>query len=289
MHYVIGDVHGCYDDLMMLLSKIEAKDNDANFIFVGDFIDRGPKVWECLQFMMKNITAEGKYQSVLGNHEELIIRWYKEWCYWWNIGGGEDGSQMPETQYDFSACLQANNCMTKEKVKPIIDFFKKLPFRKEIEIPSSKGGVVKYEIVHAWDTFEEEDEAGRETLNVWSRDCTGNYMNDTIIIHGHTPTISFEYSFLEKTTPGMIGYRKNAINVDGGCCFGPYHREFPCMLCGICLETLEEIYPYSLEDRFWELNKAHMTEDSLKQKIESFKQYYFIPMNKYRMEILSRL
>lgn len=35
MHYVIGDVHGCYDELMLLLQKIDAKDKDARYIFVG--------------------------------------------------------------------------------------------------------------------------------------------------------------------------------------------------------------------------------------------------------------
>ena len=44
MHYVIGDVHVCYDELMLLLQKIEAKDKDARYIFVGDFIDRGKQV-----------------------------------------------------------------------------------------------------------------------------------------------------------------------------------------------------------------------------------------------------
>ena len=40
MHYVIGDVHGCYDELMRLLQKIEEKDNDAIIYFVGAYIIR---------------------------------------------------------------------------------------------------------------------------------------------------------------------------------------------------------------------------------------------------------
>ena len=71
MHYVIGDVHGCYDELMRLLQKIEEKDNDAIIYFVGDLIDRGPKVWEVLNWAMEHITPDGKYRSVRGNHEEL--------------------------------------------------------------------------------------------------------------------------------------------------------------------------------------------------------------------------
>ena len=40
MHYVIGDVHGCYDEMMWLLANIEAKDSEAIIYFLGDFIDR---------------------------------------------------------------------------------------------------------------------------------------------------------------------------------------------------------------------------------------------------------
>jgi len=37
-HYIIGDVHGEYDTLMRLVSKIPS---EAKLIFVGDLIDRG--------------------------------------------------------------------------------------------------------------------------------------------------------------------------------------------------------------------------------------------------------
>lgn len=44
MHYCIGDIHGCFDEMLLLIQKIENTDKDAEFIFLGDFIDRGPKV-----------------------------------------------------------------------------------------------------------------------------------------------------------------------------------------------------------------------------------------------------
>ena len=49
MHYVIGDIHGCYQDMIALLNKIESQDQDAQIIFVGDFIDRGPDVDKVLE------------------------------------------------------------------------------------------------------------------------------------------------------------------------------------------------------------------------------------------------
>ena len=43
MQYIIGDIHGCADTLQKLLAKVRAADEDAKFVFVGDYIDRGLK------------------------------------------------------------------------------------------------------------------------------------------------------------------------------------------------------------------------------------------------------
>ncbi len=48
----------------------------------------------------------------------------------------------------------------------------------------------------------------------------------------------------------MISYRRNMINLDGGCVFYENFAQFPCMLCALCLETLEEIYPWTVEERY---------------------------------------
>ena len=63
---VIGDIHGCYDELMMLLEKLGyTKDADAGMIhpdgrkavFLGDLCDRGPKNVEVLNLVMKVVGA----------------------------------------------------------------------------------------------------------------------------------------------------------------------------------------------------------------------------------------
>ena len=48
---VIGDVHGNYDKLMNLWEQIHYTDDDF-LIFLGDYIDRGDKPLECLDFVM---------------------------------------------------------------------------------------------------------------------------------------------------------------------------------------------------------------------------------------------
>ena len=66
-YYVIGDVHGCYEDFLLLKEKIEKRDPEATIILTGDFLDLGPEVWEMLGWAMENIRPGGKYKSVLLN------------------------------------------------------------------------------------------------------------------------------------------------------------------------------------------------------------------------------
>lgn len=68
--YVVGDIHGCYDQFITLKNRIESQDVEAHFILVGDIIDRGPKVMDMLHWAMDNCNKpEGKYELLLGNHE----------------------------------------------------------------------------------------------------------------------------------------------------------------------------------------------------------------------------
>lgn len=69
MHYVIGDVHGCYSALMKLLDKLCLTPEDRVF-FVGDFMDRPPSGEEMLktnQWVCEHVTEEGRFQAVIGN------------------------------------------------------------------------------------------------------------------------------------------------------------------------------------------------------------------------------
>ncbi|MEG3858199.1 metallophosphoesterase family protein [Microcoleus sp. herbarium12] len=64
---VIGDVHGHYDGLMLLLEAL-APGSDDRVYFLGDLIDRGPKSAQVLDFVQHS-----PYQTLLGNHEQLML------------------------------------------------------------------------------------------------------------------------------------------------------------------------------------------------------------------------
>ena len=82
--YVVGDVHGRYDQLTNLLLKANIIDADLNWtagkshiVFLGDVFDRGDDVTKVLWFIYeleaKAALAGGKVHLVLGNHEIMTM------------------------------------------------------------------------------------------------------------------------------------------------------------------------------------------------------------------------
>jgi hypothetical protein len=73
---IIGDVHGYYDELVELLCKMNYKydekvgyyHEDRIAIFVGDLIDKGPKIRETLQ-LVKQMCKNNNAKCIMGNHE----------------------------------------------------------------------------------------------------------------------------------------------------------------------------------------------------------------------------
>ncbi|WP_426327871.1 metallophosphoesterase [Pedobacter sp. R-06] len=62
--FVVGDIHGCYDELLELIDKIAFDEHDL-LISVGDIVDRGNKSLEVYHFFRDLPNAE----IIMGNHE----------------------------------------------------------------------------------------------------------------------------------------------------------------------------------------------------------------------------
>ena len=82
---IIGDVHGCFDELAELLGKLGYRVDETpegyevtppparTLVFVGDLVDRGPRVPDVLRLAM-GMSAAGMALVVPGNHDDKLMR-----------------------------------------------------------------------------------------------------------------------------------------------------------------------------------------------------------------------
>lgn len=69
---VVGDIHGCYDELMDLLDKA-ALNADDRVVAVGDLIVKGEKNREVLDLFIE----DERFSAVLGNHDRALRRYWR--------------------------------------------------------------------------------------------------------------------------------------------------------------------------------------------------------------------
>lgn len=88
--FVIGDIHGCYNELQDLLDKLGVGEEDT-ILSVGDLVDRGEDSPKVLNFFQTNPQAS----SIMGNHEHRHIQWHD------GLDSAGDGQTI--TRYQMSA------------------------------------------------------------------------------------------------------------------------------------------------------------------------------------------
>ncbi|MGD6944195.1 AAA family ATPase [Cytobacillus gottheilii] len=80
---IIGDIHGCYDEMIQLLEKLNYKQNEEGYyvheegrklLSIGDVMSRGPKSLVTMVFWLRHIQAGYAYM-IDSNHGWKIARW----------------------------------------------------------------------------------------------------------------------------------------------------------------------------------------------------------------------
>ena len=67
---IVGDVHGCLDELRGLLDDLDFDPGRDALVSVGDLVGKGPAGAEVVRWF-----REGGHRAVRGNHEDKVLGW----------------------------------------------------------------------------------------------------------------------------------------------------------------------------------------------------------------------
>jgi polynucleotide kinase-phosphatase len=207
---IVGDVHGCCDELDQLLAELgyERSDDGAyahpegrRAIFVGDLVDRGPRIVDSVR-LVKAMVEAGTALCVPGNHDMKLVRKLR----------GRD----VQITHGLDRTLAELEALSEEERTEIRDFLDGLVSHyvfddgnlvvahagmKE-EMAGRGSGKVRDFALYG-ETTGETDEFGLPVRWNWAAE----YRGKAIVVYGHTPVPEPEW--LNRT-----------INVDTGCVFG---------------------------------------------------------------------
>ena len=274
--YVIGDVHGCYEEFKQLVTGILMQDERAQFVLVGDIVDRGPNTWEMLEWAMNNVNRRSsRFKMIMGNHEYIKIKFLENYLSGKAAGYYNSLVDIPADTYNFRDVLIEHKA-SDEKIVEICNFFKSLPIYYEVNVKVRQYNYSEkkkhFIIVHS-DVRREylnKDETFKRRVitpkGVWEIRRTGkpnpissiledrNYfghseLNHTIIVHGHTPTIINDL-VIRGAKSGCIDFKYNDINVDCGIVFKNAQKP-TANLAAIRLDDLEEFYLYKYPEELY--------------------------------------
>lgn len=215
---IIGDVHGCFDELQTLLQQlgygVETVPVDdvhhgyrvippagRRLIFVGDLCDRGPKTPDVFRLVM-SMVHDGVAFCVPGNHDEKLMKYFNG-----NAVKLQHGLERSVEQF------AAETDVFKAQVKKFIDsLISHLIFDdgkllvahaglKE-ELQGRTSGAVRSFCLFG-ETTGETDEFGLPVRHNWALEYRGKAM----VVYGHTPVPHAQWL-------------NNTIDIDTGCVFG---------------------------------------------------------------------
>ena len=210
---IVGDVHGCYEELSSLLGQLGYKIENGpdgpkatapdgrKAVFVGDLVDRGPRIPDVLRLVMRMV-AEGTALCVPGNHDMKLMKKLKGRDVQMTHGLADSVQQLDKESPEFKQAV----------IKFLDDLVSHYVFddgklvvahagMKE-EMQGRGSGKVRDFALYG-ETTGETDDYGLPVRYNWAAEYRGTAM----VVYGHTPVAEPEW--LNRT-----------INIDTGCVFG---------------------------------------------------------------------
>ena len=212
---IIGDIHGCFDELVELLEKlgyeISTRSPDGETvveppqgrkaIFVGDYVDRGPKVPEVLRLVMR-MQKTGAAICVPGNHDTKLVRALRGRNVKPTHGLTESLSQLEKESTRFK--MEIAEFLDDLVSHYVLDNGKLVVAHAgmKAELQGRASGRVREFAIYG-ETTGETDEFGLPIRGNWADE----YRGAATVVYGHTPV----------TEPQWVN---RTINIDTGCVFG---------------------------------------------------------------------
>src|SRR5580704_7631496 len=215
---VIGDVHGCFDELVDLLTRlgysVENRSNGQGgpsysvkppegrkAVFLGDLVDRGPRIPEVLALVMSMIEAETAL-CVPGNHDIKLMRKLRGKDVQITHGLADSLEQLEKCSPEFRS--QVSEFIDARVSHYVLDDGKLVVAHAGMkeEMQGRGSGKVRDFALYG-ETTGETDEFGLPVRYNWAAEYRGRAM----VVYGHTPVPQPDW--LNRT-----------INIDTGCVFG---------------------------------------------------------------------
>ena len=210
---IVGDIHGCFDELLQLLNLLGYEKTPSGAyrhaagrkaVFLGDLVDRGPKIPETVR-LVKEMVEAGDAFCVPGNHDIKFMRaiWGKKV----QVTHGLEDSLRQYEEYDKG--YRAFSRISAEFIDKLVSHYVLddgnlvvAHAGMKAEMQGRGSGKVR-EFALYGETTGETDEYGLPVRYPWAAEYRGKAM----VVYGHTPVAEPEW--LNRT-----------INIDTGCVFG---------------------------------------------------------------------
>ena len=211
---IIGDVHGCYDELVELLEMLgwqvdtsvqpSARHPEGRkAIFLGDLVDRGPRIPDTLRLAMRMV-EDGVALAVPGNHDVKLVRKLNGRDVQITHGLADSLEQLAPESDEFTE--HARKFLDGLISHYVLDDGELVVAHAGLkaEMQGRGSGKVRDFALYG-ETTGETDELGLPVRYDWA----SGYRGKAMVVYGHTPVPDAEWV-------------NRTINIDTGCVFG--HR-----------------------------------------------------------------